>query len=249
MEVERSEDGSEYMNIGFIPFTGSPTYKFVDENVESVKKYYYYRAKVRDSCGNIRSVSNVARSILLKVEPDKENIFLKHLSWSEYIGFNAGVKNYLIFRAVNDVGAFEQVGTTDSATTFFTDNIEEAAPLGARIEYVVKAEEGFGNIYDLADVSFSNYMPAYMDGRLFVPNAFAPEGKNKTWKPITHFIDRREFHVTVYNRWGQEVFDTGKNGEAWDGAGCPNDVYIYHITYKNSRAEYETVTGSVMLIR
>ncbi len=52
---------------------------------------------------------------------------------------------------------------------------------------------------------------------------------------MTHFIDKREYGVTVYNRWGREVFNTGSDNEGWDGAGCKPDVYVYIITYKNAR--------------
>jgi gliding motility-associated-like protein len=249
MIVQRSEDGVDFQEMTYIPFTGVSTYTFQDEKTSTEHKYYYYRTLVKDSCGNLRLQSNTARTILLKTSADNENVFLRHLSWSPYYGFDAGVKNYVIYRAVNDVNSFDEVGTTDSTTFEFTDNIEFAAPLGARVEYVVKANEGDGNRYGVWESSFSNYQPAYMEAKIFIPNAFAPSGKNKTWKPVTHFVDQREYHVTVYNRWGHPVYEGGRQSDAWDGEGCPADIYAYIINYKNSRGEYMEEKGHVTLLR
>jgi len=249
IELERSQDGLEYQNIAFMPFSGTPYYSFDDEKVETGKRFYYYRCLVRDSCGNIRQTSNVARTVLLTVKEDKENIFAKHLSWTQYLGFNGNVKEYSIYRIVQDINSFELVGRTDSATTTFSDNIEFAAPLGARIEYMVEAFEGYGNIFLIEEKSYSNSEPVYMEGRIFVPNAFAPNGHNKRWKPVTHFVDKREYGVTVFNRWGETVFSAGNDVDEWNGDGCPSGVYIYLITYKNSRGEYQEVKGDVTLIR
>jgi gliding motility-associated-like protein len=53
---------------------------------------------------------------------------------------------------------------------------------------------------------------------VFVPNAFTPnnDGKNDKLRPIAVGMQRIDQFV-VYNRWGQKVFSTSKNGEGWDG--------------------------------
>jgi len=249
IEVERSEDGLSYTLVDFIPYKSGANYKLIDENVETTQRDYYYRATIIDSCGNRRLISNVAKTILLNVDADEEDVFIKHLTWTPYLGFDGGVKNYLIYRIVNDVNETELVGKTDSATYYFEDNIEFAAPLGARVEYQVVAEERTGNIYQILEKSRSNYRPAYMEGRIYVPNAFVPAGVNKTWKPVTHFIDVREYNVTVFNRWGAVVFQTNNNTDEWDGANCPPGTYVYLISHKNSRGEYQNTKGTITLIR
>ncbi|MDI1356496.1 MAG: gliding motility-associated C-terminal domain-containing protein [bacterium] len=249
MDLQRSKDGLTFASLKKITFSGLSVYTVDDEPIETEKQNYYYRVLVKDSCGNLRLQSNTARTILLRVVQDKENLFLQHLNWTDYLGFSGRVANYKVYRVVQDVNEVELIATTDSATTVFTDDIEEAASLGARIDYVVEAHEGSGNTYGLKELSKSNLAAVYIEGRIFVPNAFAPDGKNSTWKPVTHFIDKKDYNVKVFNRWGQKVFETFGDEEAWDGVNCISDAYVYLISYKNSRGEYQQVTGSVVLIR
>ena len=246
--IERSNEGQKFDSIGNIPFTGLANYSFEDKRAETESRFYYYRVRIIDSCGNNRLTSNVCKTILLKVTEDPDDFFKRHLSWTAYEGFDAGVRNYQVYRAINDIREVELIGQVDSAGSF-TDNLEFAATLGANIEYYVKANEAFGNRYALQDFSTSNFARAFIDGRVFVPNAFAPDGHNRTWKPVVQFIENMEYSVVVHNRWGQVVFSTSNQNESWDGNNCPNDIYNYLISYRNSRGEYQQVIGSVMLIR
>jgi gliding motility-associated-like protein len=246
--IDRSKDGIKFDTIGSQAYLGLSNYSFEDKNADTENRIYYYRIRVVDSCGNIRLISNVCKTILLKVREDQDNYFQRILTWTPYEGFDAGVKNYEIYRAINDVHEVDLIGRMDSAGTF-TDNLEFAAPLGAVIEYYVKAIEDYGNQYAIQEFSSSNFAQALMEGRIFVPNAFAPNGHNRTWKPIVQFVENREYNVTVFNKWGQVVFETSDENESWNGDKCPNDVYSYIVSYRTSFGEYRQVTGHVMLIR
>jgi gliding motility-associated-like protein len=150
---------------------------------------------------------------------------------------------------VNDDINTALIGSTDALTTSFTDDIEGSAPQGAKIDYMVQAVEGIGNPYGIFERSSSNPVPVYMEGNLYVPNAFAPNGVNNVWLPITYFIDKSDYHVSVFNRWGKKVFESNDDTKGWDGSNCIADVYVYLIDYKNSRGEYLQVKGNVMLLR
>lgn len=247
INLMRAEPGKEFTLVGEIPYSAAANYTFTDEKVSTDHIRYSYLPRIIDSCGNTRLTGDTARTILLRVTAEEEDVFTRSLSWTPYEGFDAGVGKYEILRMVRDAGIIEQVAVTDSL--HFIDQLEFAAPYGAKIEYQVTAVEGPGNHYGIFDLSRSNVSEAYMEGRLFVPNAFAPNGINKTWKPITHFVQRTEYNVSVYNRWGQLVFETGSPATAWDGANCAADIYAYIISYRNSRGEYEQVAGYVTLIR
>ncbi|WP_317898242.1 gliding motility-associated C-terminal domain-containing protein [Aurantibacillus circumpalustris] len=247
--IQRSETKNDFKEIAFIPFTGLANYSYEDKTVKPHLRSYYYRALVKDSCGNPRDSSNVAKTIFLKVHSDEAEIFSKQLSWSEYEGFNGGIAGYNVLRVINDDFNNALVGTTDALTTTYTDNIEGAASQGAKIEYVVQAVEGIGNIYGILELSSSNPVAVYMEGNIYVPNAFAPRGVNTTWLPITHFIEKTDYHVSVFNRWGKKVFETNDDTKAWDGSNCTPDVYVYLIDYKNARGEYMQMKGNVLLLR
>jgi hypothetical protein len=250
IDVYRAKDTSgDFQFVGFIPYNGQPHYEIIDDKIESNKFSYSYKAKVKDSCGNPRTVSNTAKTILLKVSEDAYDIFTRHLSWTQYDGFSGGVSGYNILRVMNDNINPAPVGTTGPEGTSFTDNLEIDAPNGAKIEYIVQAVEGVSNVYGLLEESNSNPAPVYIEGRLYVPNTFVPSGKNNTWRPITHFIDKADYRVTVFNRWGNVVFDTTDDKKEWDGANCIPGVYVYLIKYKVARGEYKELKGTVQLLR
>jgi gliding motility-associated-like protein len=54
--------------------------------------------------------------------------------------------------------------------------------------------------------------------QIFVPTGFTPngDGRNDLFRPVTAGMAKFEY-FRVYNRWGQEVFATKRDGEGWDG--------------------------------
>lgn len=54
---------------------------------------------------------------------------------------------------------------------------------------------------------------------LYVPSSFTPngDGKNDVWQPIGTGIESDYFHVMVFDRWGELVFESHNIEEAWDG--------------------------------
>lgn len=247
IDVYRSEDGITFTAVTFIPFNGTPHYSCIDDKITSGTTSYYYKAVVRDSCGNARSYSNISKTILLKMNEDEDNIFTKHIDWSLYSGFAGGVSGYNIYRVINDVQSATPAASTGPLVNSYTDDLENEAPSGAKIEYLIEAIEGIGNPYGFLESSKSNTVSVYMEGKIFVPTAFAPKGKNRIWLPVTHFVDKQEYSVTVFNRWGNKVFETNDDTKGWDGGTSPNDVYVYLIRYKNSRGEYKEQKGTVVL--
>lgn len=249
IDILRSEDGVSFSPIGFVPFRGADTYTFVDKtDIQPSTKSYYYQGTIKDSCGNTRTVSNIVKTIVLKISDDQEFIFTKHLSWSNYIGFAGGVASYDIYRVLTDSTNLELVGNSGLFSTSFTDNLEYTAEKGSKVEYYVEAIEASGNPYGFVSRAGSNRQSVYIEGRIFIPEAFAPRGKNKVWRPITHFIDKNEYSVKIFNRWGEKVFDSPDDTVGWDGDGAPTGIYAYVISYKNSRGEYLELKGTLLLL-
>jgi len=89
---------------------------------------------------------------------------------------------------------------------------------------------------------------------VFFPNAFTPngDGLNDSFRPLGPPLS--QFTLTIFNRWGQEVFTTNDQEEGWDGTSrgkpCPAGEYSYIATFRF----YENGTGgkihgNFMLIR
>lgn len=63
---------------------------------------------------------------------------------------------------------------------------------------------------------------------IFTPNA---DGKNDVLKLYEEAPQRRytPFYFSIYNRWGEQIFDTTTPYFEWDGNNTPDGVYIYHM--------------------
>lgn len=247
LDIQRSGSGGNYVTIGTIPYAGGAYYTFNDLQAEPGKQPYYYRAILRDSCGNARGISNISRTIFLKVQPGEEG-YRPQLNWTPYQGFRAGVSEYRVYRVVNNEFYNVALASTPSHVTTFTDDVSEIASLGSDIAYYVEAVENTASSQSFYATANSNLVPVYVEGLIYVPNAFAPNGVNKTWKPVTHFVDHADYRVKVFNRWGQEVFYANDHHTSWDGKNCPGGVYVYLITYKNARGEYKEQKGTILLL-
>lgn len=91
----------------------------------------------------------------------------------------------------------------------------------------------------------------------YIPNTFTPDGNqyNQIWKPVfTSGFDPAEFHMAVYNRWGEIVWESYNHTAYWDATYnnryVSDGVYIYYIRFGDNEtdAKYE-LTGNIILIR
>jgi len=246
MDVFRSEDGITFSLVDNIPLSySSPFLVYHDSKIKNSKGPLYYKVSLRDSCNNTRTVSNLVRTVWLKVSDVQEEMFNKKLQWTPYYGFDGFTGSYDIYRkSGNEV---EYRGSTPSDT--YVDNIEEIAGKGTDIYYFVIAREAMINQYGIQDSASSNLARAYATSDFFIPNAFAPKGINKVWKPVPFFVDEKEYSLRILDRWGNEVFNTQDIMQGWDGGHHPAGVYVYIIRYRTSTGEYKEKSGSIVLIR
>ncbi len=84
-----------------------------------------------------------------------------------------------------------------------------------------------------------------------IPNVFSPngDGKNDTWN-IKYLETFSQGVISIFNRYGQKVFEASPYNTPWDGklngADLPVGVYYYIIEPNNGRKKY---TGSVTILR
>ena len=75
----------------------------------------------------------------------------------------------------------------------------------------------------------------------YTPNIFTPnnDGMNDTFSPSLMNIDYESYSLTIYDRWGNELFKTIKYEEGWNGKQIngemlPSDIYSYKVVYKTN---------------
>ena len=88
-----------------------------------------------------------------------------------------------------------------------------------------------------------------------VPNAFTPNGDaaNDVFEPLFFGGAAEVLSFSVYNRWGQKVFESTPDKKAWDGKqngkDASSDVYVYSLKVRFGNGDEESRSGEVTLLR
>lgn len=114
--------------------------------------------------------------------------------------------------------------------------------------YTLLAENEFGcKNTDLVCVEITTEFGVY------IPNAITPndDGLNDVF--YVYGFNIYEVQVIIFNRWGDEIFNSGDRAVGWPGTfkgvDCPNDVYVYKVKYKGLDGKIYHKTGHVTLNR
>jgi gliding motility-associated-like protein len=89
---------------------------------------------------------------------------------------------------------------------------------------------------------------------LVVPNAFTPngDGKNDLFRPVI-LENLSAYRFAVFDRWGEEVFETEEMLNGWDGtfkgSAAPTGVYVWYCRYQPSGSGEKIKKGTVVLIK
>jgi gliding motility-associated-like protein len=86
---------------------------------------------------------------------------------------------------------------------------------------------------------------------IYAANAFTPnnDGKNDVFYAYGNNITK--FNMKIFNRWGEQIFESNSLQDGWDGGNSQIDTYVYLITYtlENKANSERTITGIVNLVR
>lgn len=93
------------------------------------------------------------------------------------------------------------------------------------------------------------------DFMFYIPTAFSPnyDGHNDYFSPEGDGLFWDTYEMTIYDRWGEEIFHTANNLKAWDGTYKGHDaevgVYVYKIQFNDLNGDPRFYGGHVTLIR
>lgn len=236
----------------------APVTSFVDPFTNVHGQSYIYRISEADYCGNFSQLSDVGTSILLDAKLVGDYV---NLSWNDYNSWPNGVGQFLVqIRTSLQPEIFSTIATLPPGTlTYIDPNLYP--DLFTNYCYRIVALENEA----VPDTSISNVDCAIVPSRIYVPNAFTPNGKgpgqNEVFKPSAVSIYNlandpeglREYEFIIYDRWGQEVFRTNDLDKGWDGTlkgkPCQQDVYIYVIRARGMDGYPYDLSGNVHLLR
>ena len=215
---------------------------FIDERTMPDSTMYTYNVAARDECGNRSALSNPGRNILLKGQQKDNEIAL--LRWHRYKEWSGGVADYTLLRRPID-GSHEDYITP--ADTHFTDE-EYFLPNKQGYCYRIRAEQADGPHHSLSNEVCLPYSSA-----LYVPNAFSPNQHELNDQFEVHGLGIKEYHLTIYNRWGEKVYETHDLGPAWDGTykgePAPEGTYLYSIQATGTEGDILNEQGTLELVR
>jgi len=92
---------------------------------------------------------------------------------------------------------------------------------------------------------------------LFCPNAFTPNNDGNNDVFLVRGLNAEYFHLMIFNRWGDLIFESYDINKGWDGTLMGNkvqqDVYVVKIVYSvnetNDYQKKEQIISSLTLIR
>lgn len=217
---------------------------YIDKNVDVQHTSYCYAIVVNDNCGHISKLSNKGCTVVLTGE---EKPFYFNLNWNAYEEWQGGVKSYLLERCV-DTGSLQPVVLVNANTFTYTDDDLDYDWGG--YFYRIKASEDVGS-YDA--ISYSNTIYLIQPPLLHVPNAFTPNGDqlNEKWGIVPVFV--KEYHLRIYDRWGEKVYETRDKHDIWSGyykeKMTSNNVYAYQIMFTGWDRSVHYRRGTVTILK
>ncbi len=93
--------------------------------------------------------------------------------------------------------------------------------------------------------------------KYFLPNAFTPnnDSQNDIFHPVGFFVGMTNYTMNIWNRWGENVFQTNDPNEGWNGRknnvgrDSPSGVYVVTVSFVGPRGQPTTLKGFATLIR
>jgi gliding motility-associated-like protein len=234
--VLRSSDKQNYTIISTVNDTR------LNDQTFTVGSNYSYRIDYTDDCDNESPAGGIVSPTQLAGSMDDQNVIT--LNWSRYLGWSAGVKNYLV-QKLDKAGALIKNINVGTDTTL-VDNEED--PKNQVISYRVRVVPNQAGI----SPSISNMLTFTKENHIFFPTAFTPNGDklNDMFSISGKFIVSIE--LSIFNRWGELVY-TSSNNEPWDGtyagARVQEDAYVWSANITDLAGRTFKRSGTVALMR
>lgn len=251
--VRRSTNNVDFVNIitGNIGFPILPLENFYDNTVSPPSQSYYYKVVTIDSCDN-EFESGTVRTILLKGF-DNAN-FTNTLNWNAFEMTNATITGYNIHRD-NGTG-FNLVATVPAGTITYTDDVSAYINVVSDFCYEIECTYQLiapENGVNEALTSYSNDICVEQGPRIYVPNAIVPGGTNTIFKPVIIYGQSEGYSMKIFNRYGQNIFESDDIDTGWDGTYNGQIVelgtYAYLISFTATNGQIITKKGNVTVVR
>lgn len=233
------------------PSPVQPLSYYLDSTINADTASLQIQVTSTDSCG-LMNVSTIGQTIFL--EGSAGSNYENFIRWTPFSMEYTTVYSYEIYRIVEDTP--ELIGSVSANELSFVDEVSGYDENQSDIRYYVIAQ----SYIELPDgtskaiFSQSNTILIEQQSKIFMPNAFAPEGNNNIFKPVMVFAENSTFQMIVYDRWGRLLFETTDPATGWDGRNgngkiMRQGVYTYIVQVTQLNGDIVERKGTVLLIR
>ena len=200
--IQHSTNGNSFTNLA----TTSNFDSTYVHNSTFVNSPMCYIIDYTDVCGN-KSNDNQSDStctVFLQVKKLQDTQY--QLSWTDYLGY--GSKTYTIQYLDKNGNAVTEIPVSEGLSYLDNSPLETFQKLRYRIKVTSNNNQ----------ISYSNIVAFELKSRIFIPNAFSPDGDglNDFFKPDTRFIE--SYTLSVFDRWGELIFYEQNSQNGWDGS-------------------------------
>ena len=254
VDILRSSEGSNFdlINSGAPPVPLGISGSFIDNQSNPNTAPFFYQIRTTDNCGDM-VVSNVAGTIHLRANAQSG---INALRWTPYANALGTVQAYDLYR-LGAGGAPELINTYNPNILQASDEVNLADPSQIRACYYLEARAGvaISDTVQVEVISRSNTACAEQEAKVYIPNAFSPneDGRNDTFQPFLQFGEPTVYTLTIYDRWGSQLFQTTDIKQGWDGKSrgksVPVGLYAYHIRIEQANGQVIERSGEVSLLR
>lgn len=165
------------------------------------------------------------------------------------------VKYYILFQELGK-GPFVLVDSVEGSNRLLTYNdTRETLQRNLAGCYRIIAIDSFDNRSDSSNIVCVDNCPRYIIPNIITPNA---DDLNDILVPLNNYRFVESVSITIYNRWGQEVYTSNDIAINWDGTDQRSGnvlspgtyFYVCDITYIRLREnENRTFSGTVQVTR
>ncbi|MBK8340647.1 MAG: gliding motility-associated C-terminal domain-containing protein [Flavobacteriales bacterium] len=121
---------------------------------------------------------------------------------------------------------------------------------------IVQPEESTTYTVQLTDTNgckVTDAVTVVLDGALYVPNTFTPNGDGINDGFFALGKEITDFRLSVFNRWGERIFEAAALEGFWDGTyngtESPIDTYVWRVDYSERNGDDHVLFGHVNLVR
>ena len=221
---------------------------YTDNNINNTE-LPFYKINTKDECGYEKN-SAIAQPIHLQAQGLEG--YQNKITFTPLVLENFELYEYQLYKVVGNNA--QRIAILQD--TFFIDEIDTRQNNQYEVCYYVVANGALRleNQPSAYISSRSNTACALQNAALIMPNAFAPNGQNREFKPAMVFGRSIEnYTLQIYNRYGGLVFTSNNVFVGWDGKQngeeLPMGVYVYTLQYQQPDGETIKSQGTVMLLR